>query len=104
MRVNQRNLHLMRLEYTLNGGYPDYSYLLKKISLQNMSNASGQSLYAITVPVHSYLCSLEIILAECVKKGLHRGKDSERLSQDHERSVLFAVLLRQMGITGMIVL
>ena len=78
--------------------------LLKKISLQNMSNASGQSLYSITVPVRSYLCSLEIILSECVKIGLHRGKNSEQLTHVHEKSMLFAVLLRQMGITGMIVL
>jgi hypothetical protein len=91
----------MRLEYTLNGGYPEDNYLLKKMSLQNMSNASGQSLYAITVSVHAYLCSLEIILTECVKMGLHHGKNSEQLPHDHEKSKLFAVLLRQMGVTGL---
>jgi hypothetical protein len=33
--------------------------------------------------------------------GLHRGKDSERLPHDHEKSMLLAVLLRQMGVTGL---
>ena len=92
----------MRLEYSLNGGYPDKNYLLKKISLQNMSNASGQSLYAITVPVRSFLCSLDILLTEGVRIGLHRGHNSEQLPLDHEKSKLFAVLLRQIGLTGLI--
>ena len=106
VKVDKEKLHWTRLEYSIRCRYPDFILLVHKegpwgMSLQEMSSATNQTLYGITVPVDHYLKSIGLMISECLAKGLNNGQNATILLKTSEKVQYISMLIRQLGLTGM---
>ncbi len=104
MSSGKSKLHWTRLEYSIRCAYPNFEALTSPegISLQEMSTATNQSIYGITVPVEHYLKSLDLIIGKCLQQGLNSGHNSDVLNRTSSKVKYVSMLVRQLGVTGML--